>query len=91
MKFIRPSRNTSIKLFINYWLPVLLYLGFIFFISSIPNLEIKVIRFGDKFAHMLEYAILGYLLMRALISTKRISLKVSFLFAILFILNLWSE
>jgi len=66
--------DRSIKVLIRYWLPVILYLGMIFILSSIPNLRIpfsSMIGSIDKFAHILEYAPLGFLLMRALKGTKR--------------------
>lgn len=78
-------RSNNVKYLVGYWVPVLLYLGVIFLISSIPNVDLGV-KFVDKFAHIVEYGILGYLLMRAISSTKRLSLKTSFLFIILFIL-----
>lgn len=75
------------KVLIWYWLPVLLYLGLIFGISSLPNIEIPLrMRFADKFIHCLEYAILGFLLMRALGSARRPSLRASILFSLSFIL-----
>lgn len=75
------------KILIWYWFPIFLYLGIIFAISSIPNLEIPIkVRFADKFVHTFEYAILGYLLMRALCSTRRISLRTSTLLNLFFIL-----
>ena len=57
--------------FLKNWLPVIVYAGFIFWLSSLPNLESGleqdlVLR---KIAHILEYAILTFLLLRAFFST----------------------
>jgi VanZ family protein len=59
--------------FLKYWLPVLLYAGLIFYVSSIslPTPPIKV-PFSDKIVHVLEYAILGCLVYRACIGTPKI-------------------
>jgi VanZ family protein len=49
-----------------YWLPVGLYAGLIFFFSSLSHPEeILPITVWDKFAHVVEYAILGILSYRA--------------------------
>jgi len=58
--------------FIVFWVPVLVWAGFIFWLSSIPNLksgmeEDFILR---KIAHILEYAILTFLLFRALVKEK---------------------
>lgn len=77
------------KALIWYWLPVILYLGVIFAISSIPHLEVPFkVKYADKFAHTFKYAILGYLLMRALGSARKFSPRTSILLSLLFIL-LW--
>ncbi len=52
---------------VKHWLPVLIWAGFIFWLSSLPNLESGleqdfVLR---KIAHILEYAVLTFLLFRA--------------------------
>lgn len=52
------------------WLPVFLWMGVIFWFSSIPELESGFPSFVDlvlrKLAHMGEYAVLALLTMRAL-------------------------
>ncbi len=58
--------------FIIFWVPVLIWVGFIFWLSSIPDLksgmeEDFILR---KIAHILEYAILTFLLFRALVKEK---------------------
>lgn len=65
-------KNNRIKLFIFYYLPVILWMGVIFYFSSIkgdgmewkPNLWFYVERKG---AHITEYMILTFLIVRALI------------------------
>lgn len=57
--------------FIRYWVPVILYAGLIFTISSFPLPPPKVeIPFIDKFIHLIEYGILGFLFYRALRVSK---------------------
>jgi VanZ family protein len=49
------------------WLPVILFQIAIFAVSSRPNLDVAIpIRHLDKVAHLLEYAVLGGLLYRAM-------------------------
>ena len=53
--------------FVGAWLPVLAYLGVVFWLSSIPHLHPPV-QFpnADKVCHLIEYGGLGVLLARAL-------------------------
>lgn len=55
------------RILLRNWLPVLVYVAVIFFVSSQPNLA-PPIKFegSDKFWHLLEYAGLGFLLGRGL-------------------------
>jgi VanZ family protein len=71
------------RYFIYYWLPLVLYAGLIFVISSfsLPPAKLEV-PFLDKFIHLVEYAILGGLFWRALRTLR--TLKPSFLFTIIF-------
>ena len=57
--------------FLKFWLPVLIWAGIIFWLSSIPNLESGLEQdfILRKIIHVLEYAILAFLLIRA-ISTQ---------------------
>lgn len=53
--------------FLFYWLPVYLYMGLIFYLSSqsrppVPSIMLR----WDKITHFFEYAVLGLLLIRAL-------------------------
>ena len=66
-----------------YWVPVILYAGLIFTLSSFPLPPPKVeIPFVDKFIHLIEYGILGFLLYRALRVSKLA--KQVFILAIIF-------
>lgn len=53
------------------WIPVVLWMGVIFLLSSIPDLKSGMQPLWDlilrKFAHAGEYAILGWLAYRALV------------------------
>jgi VanZ family protein len=63
------KRNT----FVAYWLPVLVYVAVIFTLSGQPHLQPPFeFRFSDKLAHLVEYAILGALLARAVRTTARL-------------------
>ena len=68
-------RHSFFQLFLWFWLPVLLYVATIFFVSAQPNLAPP---FGftkaDKVMHMLEYGGLGFLLSRANRATARVKL-----------------
>lgn len=58
------------KNFLIYWLPVILWAGGIFYLSSVPNLNSGLSVFWDTFwrklAHATEFGILNLLLWRAL-------------------------
>jgi len=54
------------SLFVRYWLPVVLYVGLIFGVSSIPGRDIPTLfPNSDKLEHLTEYALFGLLLGRA--------------------------
>ena len=60
--------------FWRYWLPVILYIVLIFGASSISTLRPPQIVVGsDKLAHIVEYGILGFLLMRAFLGSGFVS------------------
>jgi VanZ family protein len=61
------SRRSGFRQFLFYWLPVLLYVSAIFFVSSMskPPNPIHVPN-SDKIYHMCEYGLLGVLVGRAL-------------------------
>jgi VanZ family protein len=55
-----------IKKFLKYWVPLYIYAGFIFYVSSIPKPlpDIAIPNF-DKFLHIIEYSVFGILAARA--------------------------
>ena len=57
--------------FLRYWLPVLVYVAMIFALSSVANLTPPV-RWNqaDKAAHLVEYTLLGFLLVRAFFGSR---------------------
>jgi VanZ family protein len=61
-----------IRRFLKYWLPLYLYAGIIFYVSSIPKPlpQISIPNF-DKVLHLIEYAIFGILAARAFKSSSR--------------------
>ena len=79
------------KKFFKFWFPVLIWTGFIFILSSLPNLKSGLEQdfILRKIAHILEYAILTFLLFRAGISAgwqiKKaiiLSIIIAFLYAL---------
>lgn len=58
--------NEHSKHFMKFWLPVFIYLILIFVLSSVPDPPFAKagIPFFDKFLHTIEYAVLGFLLIR---------------------------
>ncbi len=60
--------------FLKFWLPALLWMSFIFSLSSHPKVSISHVYAYDfiifKTLHMIEYAILYFLLFRAFYSIK---------------------
>ncbi len=58
------------KNIIYLWLPVIIWASFIFYLSSIPQLELTNEPIGNfltrKAAHIVEFAVLGSLILRAL-------------------------
>jgi len=78
--------------FIKYWLPIILWIGVIFTLSSIPDLktDLKQDFIFRKIAHILEFAILTFLLFRALNQKKTNPVKAvifSFVFSLLYALS----
>ena len=73
--------------FLKYWFPVGLYSGIIFYISGLPDIQVpQPIPFLDKFLHVAQYALLGYLFSRALKETTPIQGKQILLWAAIFCL-----
>jgi len=76
-----------LKKLARYWLPVILWAGFIFYLSSIPNLKTARDPFWDEalrnFLHFLFYFIFCLLWLRALhlvLKTKRYLFSAIFVF-----------
>ena len=60
------------KHILKYWLPLYLYAGLIFYVSSIPKPLPQIsIPYFDKFLHLIEYAIFGILAARAFKNSPR--------------------
>ncbi len=72
--------------FIKYWLPVLVFMGFIFYASSIPGSNIpSLFPFQDIAFHLFVYLILAFLFARALKNTySNITPSKIILFTIIF-------
>jgi VanZ family protein len=70
------------KRWLSYWLPVLLWMGFIFVMSSQPTLPFvlnKTVDFVTKKAgHVIEYGVLAFLLWRAISQDRGASTPLSF-------------
>ena len=61
------QERTFFRDFLRYWLPALAYVTLIITLSAQPHLRPPLdFRFSDKLAHLLEYGVLGVLLVRAL-------------------------
>jgi len=65
-------------LFIFFWLPIILWMGLIYFLSSFHKLQASPVGWQDfifrKTAHFTEYAILNILCYRALKNTTKLNL-----------------
>ena len=66
------------KKFILFWLPVILWMGFIYFLSSFHKIQVTEVGWANfvtrKLAHLTEYAILCFLFFRGFKKTTKISL-----------------
>ena len=61
----------SIRRFLIYWLPVILYCLFIFLQSAFPSpVSTEGVLLGDKLLHLAGYAVLGALFFRALEASR---------------------
>ncbi|MFC1632026.1 VanZ family protein [Candidatus Omnitrophota bacterium] len=72
--------------FLKFWLPVYLYAGLIFAYSAQAQLSLAPrMLHGDKLLHVLEYAILSYLVARGAFNSSSLKLKLHFrLLAVMF-------
>ena len=69
-KAYAPTVESSAGHWIRAWLPVALYMGLIFYFSSLPYPEDQLPKFlfkalGDKLLHAIEYSVLAILCYRA--------------------------
>jgi VanZ family protein len=79
----RTAQRVTSQRFLRYWLPVVLYVCLIFFVSAQPYLRPPLHFNGaDKVAHLIEYGILGALLGRAVSASWKASRTAVALFAI---------
>jgi len=81
--------SISIKKFLKNWIPVLIWAGLIFYLSSIPNLESGLEQdfILRKIAHILEYAILTFLLVRALEIKNKKNIIIAIIIALLYAIS----
>ena len=79
-------QNKQKFLFTKFWLPVLLCMAVIFFVSSVAGSDIpRLFRFQDKIYHFLIYLILGLCYSRAIDNTfLRLSMVKLIVFTIIF-------
>ncbi|MFH0798135.1 MAG: VanZ family protein [Candidatus Woesearchaeota archaeon] len=74
----------KLKIFAVYWLPILLYAGLIFCLSSMPSLLhpdiVPDFTMQDKGYHIIEYFFLSFLILRLMLHYK---VKNKYMYAIL--------
>lgn len=59
------NKHPSLRFF-EYWVPLIIYAGFIFYLSSIPGeYTPKLFPYQDVTFHIIEYAIFAFLVNRA--------------------------
>jgi VanZ family protein len=62
----RIAMRRRLEMFLRYWLPVIAYLGLVQFMGSRPTFQVPMLfPNADKAVHVIEYLILGVLLIRA--------------------------
>ncbi|MDA3815031.1 MAG: VanZ family protein [Patescibacteria group bacterium] len=81
----------KIENFFVFYLPILLWMGFIFYLSSLPNLKTGVASVSMEFilrkvAHLLEYAFLAFLFGRLFDNMYHSSKRKIFLLSLLGVL-----
>lgn len=61
-----------LRTFLRYWLPLLIYVGLIFLLSSLSRRPHSILEFiPDKLLHFIEYALLAALTARAIYSLPK--------------------
>lgn len=69
---------------LKFWFPVWAYSAIIFYLSSRPGSDVQIPwQIGDKVAHLIEYAILGFLVLWAYLKTRSEKQMILWLWAIL--------
>ena len=82
--------NLRKKLWVKYYLPSYLYAGLIFALSSYSlTLPPSMPKFSDKFIHLIEYGIFGFLLARSYFNATTKSYKKHFIALAFFTGLLW--
>jgi hypothetical protein len=79
----------TIKIFLRYYLPLLIWAGLIFYFSGIPDLQLNsgiisleiIIR---KFAHLVEYAVLFWLFFRVFFYVHKLDFKYALSWSLFF-------
>ncbi|MBI5682492.1 MAG: VanZ family protein [Deltaproteobacteria bacterium] len=66
-------RPIKLKHIVIYWLPVMVYMAFIYYLSSVPYVDLPIpdIWNIDKVIHFSEYAFLSLLWARAINATQK--------------------
>ena len=83
-------KSKKLKDFVRFYFPVLIWMGIIFYLSSIPSLKsgasvIFVEIILRKIAHLMEYAILAFLIFRIFFINKQCLFLKSLLISLLII------
>lgn len=75
-----------LKKFVIYWLPVLFWMGLIFFLSSFHKLQSDLPGWQDyvlrKIAHFIEYTVLCVLFFRSFRQTTNVTLVKALIFSV---------
>lgn len=74
--YFMSKKERSARIII-FWLPVILWMGLIYFLSSFHKLQVSQVGWQDfitrKFAHITEYVVLCILIFRSLKNTTKLS------------------
>jgi len=62
--------NLDLRIFKKYWVPVILYAGLIFYVSSLPE-PIHAVQIDLSVLHVPMFFIMSYLFARALLGSSR--------------------
>lgn len=89
------THRLMIKKAIFFWLPPVLWMGLMFFLSSFHKIQVTDVGWANfvtrKLAHLIEYAILCFLFFRGLKNTLKLNLHqilaLAFLLTVLYALS----